>query len=206
MLKRIISVFKRDKQAGGNFWETLDRKVKHRFILHWYQLWSLKRYWKQGKVLNIGAGRDCREISDNIVDVDLRSQKDEYTKVHGTVPRPHVVADAHYLPFKKEVFDTVMSLHLLEHLRDPIRGLQEMLRVTKNNGVVCGVLPDVAGNPPHSYWRDWTHIWAWSRYDFIVWICTTIGTKNVIQYCRMKRFINRWSFDFALRKTQRIEY
>jgi SAM-dependent methyltransferase len=207
MLSRIIATFKRDKQAGGNFWETFDRKIKHRFVLHWYQLWNLKKYWKKGRVLNVGAGRDCRRISDNIVDVDLRYQEDEYTKSHGTVPKPHVIADAHYLPFKEKVFDTVMSLHLLEHLEDPVGGLMEMLRVTKGNGVVCGAIPDGSGNAPHSYWRDKTHIQLWTRYTFGIWLFTSFGLQiAVIQYCRMKRFINRWSFDFALRKTQKVEY
>jgi len=42
-----------------------------------------------------------------------------------------VIADAHYLPFRNNVFDIVTSQHLVEHLHTPERAIKEMLRVSK---------------------------------------------------------------------------
>jgi SAM-dependent methyltransferase len=42
-----------------------------------------------------------------------------------------VCADAHYLPFKAEIFDGLFSIDLLGHLSDAARALDEMSRVVK---------------------------------------------------------------------------
>lgn len=41
-----------------------------------------------------------------------------------------VRCDAHYLPFRNNVFEEVLSSHLLEHLGNPSEVLKEMLRVS----------------------------------------------------------------------------
>lgn len=45
--------------------------------------------------------------------------------------KPTVLADAHYLPFKDGSFEVVKASHLLEHLINPLRALDETLRVAK---------------------------------------------------------------------------
>lgn len=39
--------------------------------------------------------------------------------------------DARALPLKEHTFDLVMSAHMLEHLSNPMQGLQEMVRVVR---------------------------------------------------------------------------
>ena len=41
-----------------------------------------------------------------------------------------------------ETFDFVFSSHCLEHLNDPVEGLQNWLRVTKSNGYVIFAIPE----------------------------------------------------------------
>jgi hypothetical protein len=43
--------------------------------------------------------------------------------------RPTVLADACYLPFKDGGFEVAKASHLLEHLRNPFKALDEVLRV-----------------------------------------------------------------------------
>jgi SAM-dependent methyltransferase len=66
----------------------------------------------------------------DLPDADLRS---EWTGVPG--PR-FLHADAEALPFPDEHFDVVVAVEVLEHLRDPARGLAEMARVSRRHLVL----------------------------------------------------------------------
>lgn len=47
-----------------------------------------------------------------------------------------VIADAHCLPFKNQVFDKVVSFNVLEHSPNPLDFLKEQYRVLKNTGFI----------------------------------------------------------------------
>ncbi|XOV81727.1 MAG: methyltransferase domain-containing protein [bacterium] len=51
---------------------------------------------------------------------------------------PHVMADAHNLPFKDNTFDLVTSMAVSEHLISPITAAQEIYRVLKPGGTYFG--------------------------------------------------------------------
>jgi SAM-dependent methyltransferase len=55
-------------------------------------------------------------------------------------------ATVYELPYADASFDAVFSHALLEHLREPLRALQEMHRVLKPGGVLGVRAPDYAGN------------------------------------------------------------
>ena len=42
-----------------------------------------------------------------------------------------MVGDAHSLPFKKEVFDSIICQAVLEHVKNPNKVVDEMFRVLK---------------------------------------------------------------------------
>jgi len=48
-----------------------------------------------------------------------------------------LVADAGRLPLPENCFDVVVSSHVIEHLPDPIRGLAELLRVTRDKALIA---------------------------------------------------------------------
>jgi ubiquinone/menaquinone biosynthesis C-methylase UbiE len=61
------------------------------------------------------------------------------------------VADCYSLPFESNSFDRAFSHALFEHLSDPVRGLREIHRVLKPDGVVGICSPDWGGfimSPP----------------------------------------------------------
>ena len=169
-ISQIITTFKRDIKDGGTIKEIFHRKFAHSTYLHNQELFSIKKYWSKGKVLNVGAGRDCGKLGGNVKSGDLRIGSDDYTKMaQWKEPiNPDYQFDANnQFPFENEEFDCVMSMHLLEHMENLEYTLREMLRITKWRGVVCGVLPCVTGNPYYNYWRDYTHLFAYSRHDFL---------------------------------------
>jgi len=44
-------------------------------------------------------------------------------------------------PFKKDIFDYILIKHVLEHVDDPIKLLQEMTRICKNNAKIKIFVP-----------------------------------------------------------------
>ena len=206
-MKTLINNLYKEYRAEGRFFSVIRRKLIHTLFTHHYELHILKPYWKKGRVLNVGAGRDCGRLGPNVISFDKRIGEDDYTKRQGWKKiYPDVVGDIEEgLPFDDNTFDCVMSTHLLEHTKNTQFCLHEMIRVTKPGGFICGVLPCVAGNGIYNYWKDSTHTKSWSRYDFLHWLAQNhfFDKVNVIQYCEMKLWLNPWSFDFVLQKKRR---
>ncbi len=61
----------------------------------------------------------------------------EYAHEQGIPNAEFLVGDAENLPFPDNSFDLVVSSHVLEHLPDFDKGLQEVMRVTKKRAVVA---------------------------------------------------------------------
>jgi ubiquinone/menaquinone biosynthesis C-methylase UbiE len=71
--------------------------------------------------LNVGVGCDnlfAEPLMFDCLNIDV-------LKLHGV----HVVCDLAYLPFQSRSFKDVFCFHTLEHLRNPAKGLSELVRV-----------------------------------------------------------------------------
>ncbi len=64
-------------------------------------------------------------------------------------------AAAEELPFADGEFDVALAQLVVHFMADPVRGLSEMGRVTKNGGVVCACVWDHAGDqsPLSPFWQ-----------------------------------------------------
>lgn len=95
-----------------------------------------------GLVLDCGAG--CRNTYyDNVVNFEVVAY--DSTDVLGV---------AEQLPFKDASFDAVLSLNVLEHLKNPFLAAQEIMRVLKPGGELLCVAPflqPLHGYPHHYY-------------------------------------------------------
>jgi len=104
----------------------------------------LKRFLEsaEGVVLNIGSGNSPRQ--GGVVNVDMM----DYENVD-------IVCDIHHLPFKDNSIDAVMSVAVLEHVREPAVVLKELHRVLKPGGRVFSVIPFMQPfhASPHDYQR-----------------------------------------------------
>jgi SAM-dependent methyltransferase len=95
-----------------------------------------------GLVLDCGAG--CRtSYFDNVVNFEIVAY-----------PTTDVCGAGEVLPFKDRVFDAVLSLAVLEHVKDPWQCAEEIKRVLKPGGrLMCCVpfLQPMHGYPHHYY-------------------------------------------------------
>lgn len=66
-----------------------------------------------------------------------------------------VTADAHALPLRNGVADTVLSVEVLEYLTDPRRAVAEMSRILAPGGVLLLTAPQIRGlsDETNDYWR-----------------------------------------------------
>lgn len=98
-----------------------------------FELKSPQRYyidksyaqWKhnvKGKILEIGGGRNER-YTKNSVTLDISNNFN-----------PDILASGYKLPFKDNVFDTIVSIEVLEHLERPPTFVDETYRILKSDG------------------------------------------------------------------------
>ncbi|HPD46085.1 MAG TPA: class I SAM-dependent methyltransferase [Anaerohalosphaeraceae bacterium] len=106
------------------------------------------------QVLDVGCGTfpyQPRE-GEAVVGVDFR----EYVK-------PTIVHDLNNFPYPLDdnMFDKVYASHVMEHLTDHIRFMEEIYRVSKSNAEIIIRVPHFSGR---SAWCDPTHLRAYSYY------------------------------------------
>jgi ubiquinone/menaquinone biosynthesis C-methylase UbiE len=100
-----------------------------------------------------------------------------------------VLADAHYLPFKDGSFEVVKASHVLEHLSNPSKALNEILRVATREivlkfpteyDVLLWFISNVLPIPSFSTIR-WTYITR--KRGLHLWV---INPKPIIEYLKQK--------------------
>lgn len=110
-------------------------------------------------ILNIGAGyRNCTERYFSLSNV-INTEVFNY-------PTTDIVCDGDNLPFKDNSFDVVLSLAVLEHVKNPWIHANEMIRVLKPGGIIYADVPFL--QPYHGY--------PYHYYNM-----TTSGLKNLFE-------------------------
>ena len=98
--------------------------------------------FRDGLILDAGAGVRDRYL-DNVVNMEIV----DYASTD-------VVAGCERMPFADASFDAVLSLSVLEHVRDPFAAAREITRVLKPGGTVYASVPFLQpfhGYPNHYY-------------------------------------------------------
>ncbi len=92
--------------------------------------------------LNLGSGNS--KISKKIINIDLF----DYSNVD-------IVCDISKLPIKSKSIDIIISIAVLEHVKEPEKIIQEILRVLKPKGKIFIYIPFIQGYhaSPHDYQR-----------------------------------------------------
>jgi|Deesub1362B_J571_1020462.scaffolds.fasta_scaffold09797_2 ubiquinone/menaquinone biosynthesis C-methylase UbiE len=138
------------------------------------------------KRLDVGCG--LRPTGDVNVDLFFREETEHVDAIGKKLVvaegvRNPVKADAHFLPFRNEVFDEVYSHHVLEHIDDPSKALLEMLRVARYKVVFV---------VPHRFYR---HQKRALKKDVHKHIFTTGSTKKWLSSLGINKYHIKTSYD-----------
>jgi len=89
-------------------------------------------------------------LADELYAIDLHNKHEPVEKMLGalSIKAELSTGDALDMPYENDTFDCVVSLSMVEHLRDPGAAIDEMLRVAKPGGVLG------LGFPVRNPWMD----------------------------------------------------
>jgi ubiquinone/menaquinone biosynthesis C-methylase UbiE len=137
----------------------------------------------EGRILDVGAGEGDAYtfLSPEIIrrgTVAVEPNTAYFERMAKIAPAVEQIEGSIYrLPFEDNSFDTVMCSEVLEHLTEPDKGLQELLRVCRRwlvlsvprepiwrilNMARCAYLKDFGNTPDHRQ--------HWSKKGFIRWV------------------------------------
>ena len=109
-------------------------------------------------VSSLGYDADMQALIDKhkgglVLDCGAGSKSDYLEHVYNLEIVPYgstdILAVGEYLPFKDDTFDAVLSVAVLEHVRDPFRCAEEITRVLKPGGDLLCAIPFMS--PLHGY-------------------------------------------------------
>jgi len=112
----------------------------------------LERLAPNSLILDAGCGDGygqemLRRHGHTAIGIDLNGAKLSASIAHGN--SGVTLGDLHTLPYRSKCFNAIHCSHVLEHMLDATRALEEMNRVLRPSGVVLFVVPLGPGNRKH---------------------------------------------------------
>lgn len=158
--------------------------------------WSLRMFWEHGHSLSIGSGgvgapgclhtdKYCGVTPEN----DGGRYGDDYAFSMMTLD-----ADGPW-PFHNKQFGGVMLDHSYEHLANQDSALSEAVRVTKTDGYVCIIMPDMTFSKRGTI--DKTHTTEWCADGFFRYVSARCEGLNA-EVIEHNTFDNDFSFNTVL--------
>ena len=133
--------------------------------------------WVGGRVLDIGCADSS--IKQSLSKITSYIGLDYYTTaVNWYQTRPDIYGDAHILPIASESIDSVLLMDVLEHLQDPGKCIDEIIRVLRPGGIFYLQVPFIY--PEHDAPLDFHR---WTKYGL-----HNLSKKHALEICDEKSY------------------
>ena len=131
--------------------------------MRYHALFDVLRVHCTGDVLDVGGGTFVATAVDAGVDFARWTVVEPSAEDLPKVDDPRVgvlVGDGCALEFANGSFDTVLSIQVLEHVFEPMRMFEELVRVARSGAVIVVMAPQTANlhHVPHHY-QNLTRYW-----------------------------------------------
>jgi len=170
------------------------------------------------RILLVGCGEKQVKRVNQCIAIDLNSDCIKKSKIISP-QNEYILADAKYLPFKKEYFDKVVCTEVIEHVESPKEVLNEMLRVLSKGGRLYMSIPlnfsckELANKLP-AYRRDFYEGYHKTKFDIEkirelvkdlkIKQCQKIGKKSYVFWRIWAKVIKVFNLDVKIKETGRI--
>jgi len=135
----------------SGYYKYLSKRSFIALIYRWYLLYPMYNKRLVGKVLDYGCGiGDFVRFRDNTVGIDVNPHNVEHCKNYNK--EAYTIEIDGDLPFEDESFDSVLIDNVLEHVLEPKRIMEELVRVCKKGGTIMIGVPTEKGfshDPDH---------------------------------------------------------
>ena len=133
-------------------------------------------------VLDVGCGSFPQgNVNCDLFIKDEGHRLQEGTSINVKNIKNFVLCDSRFLPFRDGSFDKVISSHLIEHVKDPIQQLDEMVRVS--NCLIELLCPHWLGEK-----LDGINPYHLSHFQ-IKWFAEYARKKGLICRCNITRYL-----------------
>jgi len=135
----------------ANYFKSLHPWIRIRKILPYFS-------GKTGRMLDIGCGRGWqlkyfRDRGWEVWGTELSGRASAFAREQ--LGLNIIIEDIKNFHFEKEYFDVVSLWHVLEHLTDPKETMQEVERITKNEGLLFISLPNFSSWQARIFNKNW---------------------------------------------------
>ncbi len=131
------------RQIKRKFFRSLSVEMEERILKRWFRENTYK-----GVCVDVGGGTGpySKYLSPELKIINLNIEKKSETSV---------VADAHLIPIKEHSVDLIIITNVLEHVRDPVKVIDEISRCLKIGGEMILVVPFLfkVHPDPEDHWR-----------------------------------------------------
>lgn len=130
----------------------------------------------------------------------------------GEYIKPDYIGDAEHIPVEDNIFNYVITSHVIEHVPNPIAAFIEWNRVLKNNGIVFMIFPKRDSDPNDinrpinnvcDFVKQYNENLPLNDHKHHIWVFDLQLMINLIQYCTNYYNLN-WTVIEALETDEKV--
>ncbi len=162
-----------ERMRSNEYFEKLVNHYKDKRVVQYFEDFIRFSNKKKSTILDCGCGigflsKSLENKGNVVIGMDINKHSLKFSKKENKLKNV-VIGSVYNLPFKKDVFDSVYFIDVLEHLKNPELPIKEIWSVLKINrdliiitpngiyrkfGMIIGVEPD----PTHVHEFDWKEL------------------------------------------------